>query len=248
MPKMKLRLSKDAWEKLIPTLQEYYEETEDGYVLGLDGRQKEDDTGALRRAKDRVQRERDDLRDELDVMKEQQKELQDKLKDLDTNDARKSGDIEKLEKAWLKEKEELLETQRKREDLLKGYIERTTVDSIVDGITTRNTGSKENAKLLAPHLKNRVDVEFGDDMSPSITILSEDGKPSGLSVDDFEKEIVDNEAYAAIIVANRASGGGAADDRKTGGGSAFPTGGQGRGNTDLSKVEPKELVNLLSKK
>lgn len=250
MPKLKVRISTEAWEKLPPVVQEFYEKTEDGYELGLDGRQvKDDDLGALRRAKDRVQQERDDLKDALKAMSNEQTELQQKLKDLDNNDARKSGDIEKLEKAWLKEKDELTEMYTKREDALKGYIEQSEISRIVDSITIQNTGNKENAALLAPHVRSRIDVEFGDDMTPAIRILDNDGSVTSLKVEDFEKEIVDNPAYAAIIVSNRASGGGAADDTKTGGGNAFPTGGNGQtGVTDLSKIHPKELVSRLAKK
>ena len=100
--------------------------------------------------------------------------------------------------------------------------------------------------LLDPHVRSKLDVEFGDE-GPKLVIKGDNGQPVDMTVEDFEKSVVDNPAYKSIIVESRASGGGAADeqsgDRK---GGAFPAANNG-GSKSLADMDPAELAASLSK-
>jgi hypothetical protein len=232
---LELKLSKDAWEKLSPALQELYKEEGGEYALQvkLDARE---DVGPLKRALERVKAD-------LDAERTARREAESKIEEIDHNDARKRGDIEKLTEQWDSKFKELAETAAAREEALKQRIAKSTVDSIVSGVTSRNTASKENAALLDPHVRSQLSVEFTDENEPQVLANGEPFDP-----DAFEKSVVDNPAYKAIIVSSRASGGGAADDSSDKGGGAFQTGGQGAGQADLTKVDPRQLASMLSKK
>ena len=85
---LKRKIDKAAFDKLSKDIQAEYVEKDGEYVLDVDGG--DDDTGALRRAKDRAVQERKDA-------EKRAREAEEKLAELDDNDARKKGDIEKLE-------------------------------------------------------------------------------------------------------------------------------------------------------
>lgn len=239
MPKLKRNLSKEAWEELSPALQECYVQGDDGYSLNLDGREKEtkEDNGELLRAKTRVQQERDEAREALAKANE-------RLQQLETDDAVKNGDIKTLTEQWKKEKSDLVKAHKDEAASLRSYIEKTTIDAAVNGIAARNTGSAENAELLAPHLRQRLTVDFTED-GPNLVVLDADGRPTDSDLTTFEQEVVDNPRYGSIIVANRASGGGATEDTSADrSGGAASTGGN-TGKQTYAEMSPQDLVKNL---
>lgn len=237
--KLRSKLSTDAWEKLSPAIQECYAQDGDSYVLQLDGREKESSDGELKRALERVKAERDEF-------KTNASDLARKLEEIDTVDARKRGDIDKLTEQWEKRLVELEQTKAQETAALRQHIAKTTLDNIVNTVATRNTSSKEAAALLDPHLRSQLTVEF-DESGP--VVKQADGTPFDL--DNFEKSVVDNPVFSAIIVKNRASGGDAADfSTSSGQGGAFSTENAGNGGKTplLAEISPKELAARLGKK
>jgi hypothetical protein len=238
---LKLKLSKSDWEKLEPAVQELYEADGDDYVLQVQTDNRED-VGPLKRALDRVKAD-------LEAERTARREAESKLDEIDTVDARKRGDIEKLTQQWEKKLSDVSESAQAREAKLRGWIEQHAIDGVVEAITSRNTGSKENAALLDPHVRGKLAVEFSDDGEPQLMMKGDSG-PVPLDVEAFEKSVVDNPAYKAIIVENRASGGDASGENPGHGGGAFQTdnqGQQGSGEPDLATVDPSQLVKLLPK-
>lgn len=238
---LRLRISKNDWEKLTPAVQELYNEDNGEYALQVqqDGR---DEVGPLKRALERVKAE-------LQEAREARTAAEAKIEELDTNDARKRGDIEMLTRQWEKKLADA-ETARKQEtEALQQFIRTSAIDAVVTAVTTRNTASKENAQLLDPHVRRQLSVEFVDG-TPQVMMQSDLG-PIPLEIDKFEKSVVDNPAYKAIIVENRASGGGATDSRNSGQeGGAFRSDStrQQNGVPDLATVDPRKLVEMLSKR
>jgi hypothetical protein len=235
---LELKISKSEWEDLTPAVQELYTSDGDGYALQvkLDDRE---DVGPLKRALERVKA---DLGSERDA----RKLAESKLEELDISDARKRGDIDKLTQQWEKTLSDKQTAHDVEVSALRAYITQTAIDNVVGTITLRNTSSKENAELLDPHVRKHLTVEFNDD-GPQVMMASEFG-PVPLDMDAFEKGVVDNPAYKAIIVANKASGGGAADEDSGNGGGAFPTdSSSGKGaSTDLASMDPRQLAQMLS--
>ena len=220
---LKRKLTTAAWEKLSPSDQEHYKlhDGGDGYDLQLDGREKDDDVGELRRAKTREKARADAAESRADAAEEKLS----KAKDKDKERARKGDDIETLEQEWLDEKTQINEDHTAEVTRLRGYIKKKAIDATVAEITGRNTNKPENARMLDPHVRGRLDVVFdGDSDEPRIVVLDAKRNQTDKDLKTFEKEVVDNADFAAIIVESRASGGGAPGDNTPGRtGGAYPT-------------------------
>lgn len=236
---LELRVNKADWEKLTPAVQELYKADGDSYVLEvrMDARE---DVGPLKRALDRVKAD-------LDTEREARRTAEAKLQEIDTVDARKRGDIDKLTQQWEKKLEEQAAGAAQRERSLQDWIRQHAIESVVDTIASRNTGSKEAALLLRPHLLSQLSVEFGDE-GPTMLMAGKNGKVP-LDVEAFEKSVVDNPLFKAIIVENRASGGDASGNNTGHGGGAFQTDNreQQSGEPMLATMDPQQLVAVLQR-
>jgi hypothetical protein len=191
---MKRKISKAEFDALSDAMKAFYKLEGADYLLQIEG---EDDPAELRRARDREKQTAKEEKERADA-------LQAKLDDITNVDARKKGDIDAIENSWkekLRVKELELTTQLNR---LKQQVNQLLVKSSIVKLASDVAG--DNADLLMPHLEKRVVVEYDGDV-PKLRILDAEGKPSALTIEELEKEIVANKKFASIIIASRASGG-----------------------------------------
>ena len=222
------KITKEVFEKLPEALKAEYIEKDGNYVLDIEG---DEDTGALKRAKDREAQKRREAEKAL-------KTAQQELDDLQDNDAKKRGDIETLEKSW-KEKDEKKDKEHQEKLTTKdNFIRRSLVDAKALEIAT--TISK-SPKVLLPHIKARLTADLEAD-TPITKILDADGKPSAMTVKELSEEFVANKDFASIIIGSKASG------SSTVGNDKLPKGGASSGDKDLSKATGSELVEHLKAK
>lgn len=206
-------------------LKSFYIEKDGEFVLDIEG---EEDTGALKRAKDREVQ----LRREAEM---KAKELEQKLVDIEGVDARKRGDIETLEKAWAKKNSEIEMKYKaslaQREESLKQML----IDNVANELAHKISISP---KLMLPHIKARLVADLDGDM-PTTKVLDSIGKLSALTIEDLQKEFVANPDFSAIIVGSKASG------------SSAPKVSSQKGSAtqeeriDLSKISPESLAAYL---
>lgn len=227
---LKKKISKADYEKLSDVLKAEYKADGDDYVLDVDG---DEDTGALKRAKDREKQRADDLQRERD-------ELKRKLDEGSDLDARKKGDIEALEKSWSKkltDKEtEFTGKLSKRDTFIQRQLIDATAKTIAGEISTVPA-------LMAKAIKERLTVDFDGD-EPTLRILDGAGKVSALTTDELKKEFLTNKEYANIIVASKASGGGASNAGKT-----KTSGGADDGKPfNFAAAKPNDLVAAIKAK
>jgi hypothetical protein len=192
---LKKKLTKDEYEKLAPALKTEYVEDDGGYKLDIDG---EEDTGALKRAKDR---EAQKARDE----KKRADELQEKLDAVTDGDARKKGDIETLEKSWQKKEGETKKQYDARIAKLEGHIKTSLVDTLASQIAHKISNAPS---LILPHIKQRLIADLEGD-TPTTKVLDRDGKASAFTIEDLTKEFVANKEFSSIMIGSKATGGGA---------------------------------------
>lgn len=235
---LKKSITKEQYEKLSKDLQSEYIADGDGYRLDVEGEQ---DTGALKRAKDRETQ----LRQEAE---KKAKELEEKLAEIDGNDARKKGDIETLEKQWEVKKNKEIEALKASFETEKNELT-SKVSKYETGFKTTlidNTAATLAAKLnpkapkvLIPHIKERLIADFDSDV-PTTKILK-DGKPSNMTLDDLHKEFVANKDFAGIIIGSQSSGG-AGDQSSSASRQNFNDQQQ---QQDLSKMNPAQLAEHI---
>ena len=193
---LKRKIDKAAWDKLDAAQKEFYVEKNGSYVLDLEGDDDEDGAGELRRANERLKQEAKDAKKAL-------KELQDAQDDDATLDAKKKGDIEKLEKSWNDKVEKLTKDFTDKIAVKDAFIRETLVDSVASTLAREISNAPA---VILPHIKARISADL-DGEKPSTRILDKDGKPSAFTIDDLKKEFVANKDFSSIIVASKASGG-----------------------------------------
>lgn len=227
---LKKKLTKEEHAKLSEHLKAEYVEDGDGFRLDVDG---EEDTGALKRAKDREAQLRRDA-------EKAKKELEDRLAEIEGDDARKKGDIATLEKSWQKK----LDDQKAEYEGKVSKLTSHTTKSLVDNVAMQLASKISTAPaLLLPHIRARLQADFEGD-EPKTRVLDKDGKPSALTVEELSQEFIANKDFSAIITASKASGG-AGKSSQNGGGAPNNPGNSGNQTADLSKMSPQALAEHL---
>lgn len=227
---LKKKLTKAEHEKLSEHLKAEYIEDGDGFRLDVDG---EEDTGALKRAKDREAQLRREAETKL-------REAQEQLEALGTDDARKKGDIATLEKSWQKKLDDQKAEYDGKLSKLTGHTTKSLVDNVALSIATKISNAPA---LILPHIRGRLQADFEGD-EPKTRVLDKDGKPSAMTIDELSAEFVANKDFSAIITASKASGG-AGKSSQNGGGAPNNPGNSGNQTADLSKMSPQALAAHL---
>jgi hypothetical protein len=225
---LKRKITKAEFDKLSEAIKLEYIEDGDSYRLDVDGGSDED-TGALKRAKDR----------EVQLRKEAEKkarELEDRLGEIEGDDARKKGDIATLEKSW----QSKLEKQREEYDAKLSKLTGHTTKSLVDNVAMSIAAKLSKApSLLLPHIKARLQADFEGD-EPRTRVLDRDGKPSALTIEELEKEFVANADFSAIMIGSKATGGaGGKQQQQQQGGAGLQK------DVNLAKAKPSEIAAML---
>lgn len=229
---LKKKLTKAEYDKLSDGMKGEYIADGEGFKLDLTD---DEDTGPLKRA---LEREKADK----NTSKARVAELEAQLEELSTNDARKTGDIAKLEKQWQKKLEDATTAANAKIERLTGHTTKSLVDNVATGIASKISRSPA---LLLPHIKARLQANFEGD-EPQTVVLDKDGKPSKMTVEELSQEFVANKDFSAIIIASQASGsagnankGGSASNNNP----AFKT--NADQPADLSKLSPRDLANSI---
>lgn len=225
---LKRKLDKDAFAALSKSLKAEYIENSDGdYVLDVDG---DEDTGALKRAKDRAVQESKDHRKRAD-------EAEAKLADLDTTSTRESGDMAKMEKIWQGKLDKVTEDAAAKQ----AQYDATTSASLINNAANAMAAKiSTSPALLLPHIKARLQADLTTD-TPITTF--HDGNGASIGMEALEKEFVDNKDFASIIIASKAKGGGAPDKSQRMGGA--PQTQPGDKPAPLSDLSGSDLVARL---
>ncbi len=123
---------------------------------------------------------------------------------------------------------------------LEAHVTKTMVDGEALAMATRL--SAKSPRLLLPHIKARMKIEYGTDGAPVTRILDKDGNISASTAADLEKEFLTNKDFSTVVTGSKASGGSAQGGR--GGGSAEPSATE---PFDYSKATPKQIAEHNTK-
>ena len=210
---LKRKIDEKTFNALSDELKKEYTKQEDGsYSLETEG---DEDTGALKRAKDREKEERRKAEQTARELKEKLDELTNELEELKAAPAKKKGDVDAVEATWkaklAKREKELNDQIESANNALRTHVLESTSTKIASEI------AGENAEVIMPHIQKRLKVEIVDGKIVT-KVLGQDGADTELSPADLQKEFLSNNKFSAIVVASKASGGGAGGGRKGGSG------------------------------
>lgn len=232
------KITKDQFEKLVDNIKFEYMADGDSYLLQTTG---DEDTGALRRANQR-------LKDQVEHLETKNDDLAGKLDKIEKNPARKQGDIDALERQWAKEKETAVNEVTAKLEKANGFIKQSLLESAAASLSEKISTSPS---IIRPHIERRLQVDIDGD-KPSVKVLDKDGKVSALTVEKLGEEFVANKDFSSIIRVTQASGGAGSPSPNGGAGNnplAKPIGQQGADQpVDLSKLTAQQLAEHVTAK
>lgn len=197
---LKFRVTKKAYDSLSDDMKEHYEEAEDGkgYTLDVDGLPAPEDTGELKRAKDREKARADNLQEEINEANETIKKLESSQTKEDRDVARVTARLEKKIETLTAEKDGIING-------LRGKIKTEAMNAAATKLANSLSSSPD---LMVDHILKRLDVEFDADDVPTVKVLK-DGKASDMTMDKLGEELKADKKFAPILTGSRARGGGA---------------------------------------
>lgn len=226
---MGLKYQLDTLDGLDDSVKSLYTEKEGKFVLGIEGLPQQEDVTGL---KAKV----DELLGEKKLAEKKAREAEELARTEREEAARKSGNVEELEKSWS-------EKFNRREAELNGLLEqeRGTLSGQIRDLTVGRTATDiasalaipGSAKALLPHIERRLSVEQRDG-KPVVVVLDQQGKLSAATLDELKAEFANDTAFAPLIAGSKASGGGAAG---AGGG-----GGAAKGKIGGTKEERQAAI------
>lgn len=225
---LKLTITSAEHEALDDHVKPLYTADGDNFKLAVDGLE---DTGALKRAKDREADERRKANERAEALQAELDEIKQREADADKGDKRKKGDIEALERSWKDEKDKAVKAEVEKREKREKQLTELLVDSKADSLAHELFTVPEIGK---DYIRKFLRAELDGDV-PTTRVLDSMGQPTAKTLDDFKKDMLDNAALKGILVASNASGGGAGN----GGGSG--AGGSTKKLADMSDAERVEL-------
>jgi hypothetical protein len=224
-----LKFQLDSLDGVDESVRALYTEKDGKFVLGIEGLPQPEDVSGL---KAQVQT----LLDEKKSEQRKRQEAEDAARLEREEAARKSGNVEELEKSWS-------EKYSRREAELNGMLEqeRGTLGNQIRDLTVGRTATDiasalaipGSAEALLPHIERRLSVEQRDG-KPVVVVLDKQGKLSASSLDELKAEFANNTAFAPLIAGSKASGGGA--------GGAGNGGGAALKRSEMTSVAKREFI------
>ena len=224
-----LKFQIDSLDGVDEAVRALYTEKDGKFVLGIEGLPQQEDVSGL---KAKV----DELLGEKKLAEKKAREAEELARTEREEAARKSGNVEELEKSWS-------EKFNRREAELNGLLEqeRGTLSTQIRDLTVGRTATDiasalaipGSAKALLPHIERRLSVEQRDG-KPVVVVLDQQGKLSAATLDELKAEFANDTAFAPLIAGSKASGGGAAG---AGGG-----GGAAKGKIGGTKEERQAAI------
>lgn len=221
---LKLKLTKEEYDKLDEGIRGLYGEQDGGYVLSVEGIE---DTTGLKNALAAERKEREKyakLAKTYEGLGKTPDEIQEILKKMaedEENTLAKKGEFEKLKAQLLEQHKKELDAKDHELLGMKSSLESYLVDTTATKAIAENNG---NVTLLLPHVKSRVRV-VNDNGKYSTQVLLPDGsapmlnaKGEPVSIADFVKAMRDDEVFQPAFKSSGNTGSGGAG----GGGGSKP--------------------------
>jgi hypothetical protein len=205
---LKRRISKEAYGKLSDELKAEYKKDGDEFLLETEG---DEDTGALKRARDREKQRADELKTSLEAAEAERDELK-------ASRSNKDRDVDRLTKAHDAKLKELADAHIAAVTRKDKALEKLSVDNLAAEMARSISTAP---KVILPHIRSRLMADLSGD-EPAVKVLGADGKPSDMTVEKLKEEFLANKDFSSIIIASRASGGSAPRQGSTTGGAGSP--------------------------
>lgn len=235
---LKRKITKAEYDALTDVRKELYTASGDNFILDAEP---DDDVSELLRARDR---EKADAAEAKRLLAELQAEKDERLRlerDGLLDDATKSKDIDKLQKIWTEERDQREAAHTAKLTQREKQLQKLLVDDRAEAISKEL--SPNAWEVLLPHIKMRLAADLDSD-SPAVKVLTIDGQPSTLNVEELKKEFLSKPAFASILGGVNSSGSGATGNGG-GGASKKPSEYTEAERVELYRTNPGEFARLF---
>lgn len=225
------KITKEKFDSLPDNIKFEYAADGDSFTLQTTG---DEDVGALKRANAR-------LKDQVTTLENSNDDLAGKLEKINTNPARKQGDIDALERQWAKDKDDAVAEVAGKLEKANGFIKTTLLENAAASLASKVSTAPG---VIRPHIERRLTVDMDGD-APVVKVLDAQGKVSNLTLDKLGEEFVANKDFSSIIRVTKASGG--AGSPSSNGGAVKPSPAQQPGEQppNMASMNPRELAEQL---
>lgn len=234
---MALKKILENLDGLDQSLHALYKKGEDGkFHLDIE----DDDAGPLRRAKEHEVNLRKLAEQESERLKGQVTDLTGQLEQARSQQNQSTQELRtSLEKDFNTRLNQSKESYEGQIGALRTVFVKDVAERLAGEISTV-------PDLLAADMAKRLQVEIIDGQ-PVTRVLSRDGKPSAMSLDELKQEYFTNAAYAPIMRASNGSGGGANGANKNGAGGTKALAELSTAErVKLQKERPEEFARLVA--
>jgi DNA repair exonuclease SbcCD ATPase subunit len=191
-PKIPTEVGKEAFEKLTEFEKSFFDEEEDGiYKLRVEGFI---DNEELINAKHRETNKAKKLALELEEKEQQIKLLKKQIK-------KEEEKVDGNQSIYQSQIDELKKTLKDKEDKAKAKIEKATTERIASEISSLFISKKAGEA----YARSRIAFEHQDD-DIKVMFLDESGKPTSMTIEDFKKNIIDDNDLKPILKGIKSSG------------------------------------------
>jgi len=204
---MTLKYQVESLEGLDESVQALYVEKDGKYVLAIEGVPQGEDVAGLKQ-------KLNELMDERKEEKRRRQEAEEAAKRAAEEHARKTGDVDALQKSWEEKYTKALTDKDQTVLSLQAQIQKLTVGATAASLAGElavqgSSGVLE--RLIAPRLSMEI-----RDGKPTVVVLDSEGRPSAMTVAEYKAEITNDPALAPLIAGSRATGGGAGGSKSGG--------------------------------
>lgn len=205
-----------------------YKQSGDGYVLNIDVKDHPEFKAVLSNRDEIL----DEKRKEAEKRRQAEADLEAAKREQNKGSAQTREEFEKVLADERAAHEKALEAERQAAADAKNQLRQFVIDQAVDTIARNLSG--DDFDLIKPHIASRVDVVEADGKL-KVVIKGDDGKPSGLTTEQFEADVRNNKKFERLIVGKQSSGAGS-------------NGGGGNGTSEHEKYfDPKSPDFSLTK-
>lgn len=226
---MALKHKLDTLDGLDDATKALYKKVGEKFVLDVDGLEDGDVAG--------LKKQNEQLLAEKKAAEKKAKEEAEAARAAAEEAAKKSGNVDALEKSWKEKYDKAMADAQAKYDAdvgsLSGDVNRLLVDNVASSVA-RELAVPGSDGLLLPHIQSRLRVDVRDGKRTTVVVDAK-GQPSALTLDDLKKEFSGNAAFAPVIAGSKASGSGAGGAK--GGGAA---GAKTLKIADFNALPPKE--------
>ncbi|RKZ45102.1 MAG: hypothetical protein DRQ58_10795 [Gammaproteobacteria bacterium] len=203
----------DSIDDLDESQKGLYEKIGDAYVLKIEGL---DDLGLkienVDGLKTAMQHERDQAKSAKSALQKLKKETEKKDAETAAKEAEASGDIEKIKEnirgVFQKDIETLDQIISKQSKKLSQLLIRDEANRLAHEIAV----DTDAVEILAEHINNRLTIEEKDGDYVTV-VIGDDGKPSGLSMKEYQSSLQTNKSLARLLKSSNGTGSGASNTR-----------------------------------